>query len=325
MAGDAERRVLARADHRPGAIVEGEVEVGQHDRAFRRARDRRDEAGGRAIGAGRAGDDGGPAPRAVERLDFFVDSERDPRRPVDEAALAQPLRPTGEGDLEEIEGDAPIGVIKLGRERFELRPWRALDDHVVDQRREIAGEPVRLRRGRRDQRGLGGVENEAPVRVRPPDRALERLSPGAGEGGERMAARESADRRGDRRARGVLALGVEDRRRLVRLEGAERRDARQEQAPCAARREQRLGQRLGRALRRHIDRGVGERHRPARAGEALDQRAVQKGAAQGRQKRRPGGNREDFAARDGPCAPFRARLAKKGSRLFAKKRAKPKK
>ena len=309
MAGDAERRVLARADHRPGAIVEVEVEVGQHDRAFRRARDRRDEAGGGAIGAGRAGDDGWPAPRAVERLDLFVDGERDPLRPVDEAALAQPLRPTGEGDLEEIEGDAPIGVIKIGRERFELRPWRALDDHVVDQRREIAGEPVSLRRGRRDQRGLGGVENEAPVRVRPSDRALERLSPGAGEGGERMAAREPADRRGDRRPRGVLALGVEDRRRLVRLEGAERRDARQEQAPCAARREQRLGQRLGRALRRHIDRGVGERHRPARAGEALDQRAVQKSAAQGRQKRGPGGNREDSRR-----AMAHARLLERGSR-----------
>ena len=198
MAGDAERRVLARADHAPCAIVEVEVEVGQHDRAFWRARDRRDEAGGGAIGAGRAGDDGGPAPRAVERLDLFVDDERDPRRPIDEAALAQPLRPTGEGDLEKIEGDAPIGVIKIGRERLELRPWRALDDHVVDQRREIAREPVSLRGGRRDQRGLGGVEDEAPVRVRPSDRALERLSPGAGEGGERMAAREPADRRGDR-------------------------------------------------------------------------------------------------------------------------------
>ena len=47
-------------------------------------------------------------------------------------------------------------------------------------------------------------------------------------------------------------------------------------------------------MRRHIDRGVGQRHRPARAGEAVDKHAVQERAAQGRQKRRPGGNCEDL-------------------------------
>ena len=194
MAGEPERTVVAGADHRPCAIVEIEVEVGQHDRALWRAGDRRDEAGGGAIGAGRAGDDGRTAPRAVERLDLFVDEQRDPLRPVDEAALGQPLRPMGEGDLEEVEGDAPIGIIKIGRQRFEPRPRRALDDHVVDQRREIAGERVSLRGGRGDQRGLGRIDDEAPVGVGLADRAFERLSPGAGEGRERMAARQRADR-----------------------------------------------------------------------------------------------------------------------------------
>ena len=42
-----------------------------------------------------------------------------------------------------------------------------------------------------------------------------------------MAARQRADRGRHGRARGLVALGVEDCRRLVRLEGAERRDARQ--------------------------------------------------------------------------------------------------
>ena len=172
MAREPERRVVARADHRPGAVVEIEVEVGQHDRALRRARDRRDQAGGGAIGAGRAGDDGRTAPRsALERLDFVVDQERDPLRPVDEAALGEPERPMGEGDLEEVEGDAPIGVIGVGRQRLDLRPRRALDDHVVDQRRKIAGERVGLRGRRRDQRRLGGIDDEPPVGVDRADRA----------------------------------------------------------------------------------------------------------------------------------------------------------
>ncbi len=73
MAGEPLRTVVAAADHRPGSIVEIEVEIGQHDRALRRAGDGRDEAGGCAIGAGRAGDDGRTAPRAIESFDFFVD------------------------------------------------------------------------------------------------------------------------------------------------------------------------------------------------------------------------------------------------------------
>ena len=48
------------ADQAPGRLVEIEIEIGQHDRAMRRARDPRDQPRGRAIGAGRAGDDHGP-------------------------------------------------------------------------------------------------------------------------------------------------------------------------------------------------------------------------------------------------------------------------
>ncbi len=224
-----ERRLVACADQRPGAVVEILVEVGQHHRALRRARDRRDETGGCAIGAGRAGDDGRTAPRsAFERLDFVVDQERDPLRPVDEAAFGEPRRPVGKGDLEEVEGDAPIGVISVRRQRLDLLPRRALDDHVVDQRRKIAGERVGLSGRRRDQRRLAGIDDQPPIRVNFANRAAERLSPGAHKGCERVAARQRTDCRRQGGARSLFALG-EDCRRLVWLEGAQRRDARQDQ------------------------------------------------------------------------------------------------
>ena len=129
-----------------------------------------------------------------------------------------------------------------------------------------------------------------------------------------MAARRRADRRRQRGARSLFALGGEHCRRLVGFEGAERRDARQDEAPRAARRKQRLRQRLSGALRRHIDRRVGQRRRSARAGEVLNQDAVQERAAQGGQKRRAGGNREDFGAGERACAPFMRRAGEGKSR-----------
>ena len=129
----------------------------------------------------------------------------------------------------------------------------------------------------------------AACRIAPP----KRLSPGAGERRKRVAARQRADRGRHSRTGEFLSLRVEDRCRLVGLEGAQRSDARQQQASPAACRKQRLGQRLTRALRRHVDRRIRQRHRSARAGEAIDKRPIQKRTAQCRQKRRPGGNRED--------------------------------
>ena len=108
----------------------------------------------------------------VQRLDLVLDQECDPFRPVDEAALGQPVRPMGEGDLEKIEGDAPLGIIKIRRQRFEPRPRRALDDHVVDQRGQIASKRVSLRRRGRDQRRLGRIEDELPVGLRLPNCAF---------------------------------------------------------------------------------------------------------------------------------------------------------
>ena len=52
MASGSLRTVVLAANHRPGSIIEVEVEIGQHDSALWRARDGRDEAGRGAIGAG---------------------------------------------------------------------------------------------------------------------------------------------------------------------------------------------------------------------------------------------------------------------------------
>ena len=304
-------RLVACADHRPRAVVEIEVEVRQNDRALGAARNRRNEAGGRAIGACRAGDDRRAAPRsALHRLDFVLDQKRDPLRPVDQAALGEPFRPMREGDLEKVEGDAPIGVIKIGGKRLELRPRRALDDHIVDQRGKIARKRIGLGGSRRDERRLGRIDDEPPIGVNLADCAAERPSPGAREASERMTTRQRSDRGRQGGAGGLLLLSFEERRRFVRLESAERSDARQEQAPGPACREQRLRQRLSGALRRHVDGRVRQRHCAARAGEAVDQDAIEQGAAQNRQERRPGGNREDSG------------LAKRHARLLCGARGK---
>ena len=108
MACEPLRGVVACADHRPGALVQVAVEVRQNHRALWGARNRRDEAGGRAIGAGRSGNDGRAASRSLrERLDFALDQKRDPLRPVNQAALGEPLRPMREGNSEKVEGNAP--------------------------------------------------------------------------------------------------------------------------------------------------------------------------------------------------------------------------
>ena len=140
---------------------------------------------------------------AASRVDLGLDEQRDALGAVDEAVLGEPLRPVGEGDLEKVERDAPIGVVAVRRQRLEPSPVDALDDHVVDQRREVAGERIGLGRGRGDQRRLAPVEDEAAVGVGAADRAAQRLAPGADELRQRVAAGEFADR-GRRPARGAL-------------------------------------------------------------------------------------------------------------------------
>ena len=194
MAGDADRAVLARADHRPGAFVEVLVEVGQHHRALRRAGDCRDQPGGGAVGSGRAGDDRRAARGALRQgVDFGVDEQRAAPGAVDQAALVEPGRPLREGDLEEIEGDAPIGVECVGDESVEPPRIDALDDHVVDQRGQVARQRVSLGRARRHQRALAFVEHLAPVGLDAADGAAERLAPGARQSGQSHAAGEFAD------------------------------------------------------------------------------------------------------------------------------------
>ena len=116
MAGQSLRVAVARADHRPGAIVEMEVEAGQHDRALIGPGDGRDEPRSGAVGAGRAGDDGrSPASARNEPGDLGVDQSRNSGRAIDEALLHEPLRPGGKGDLQKVEGDPPVAVVGARR------------------------------------------------------------------------------------------------------------------------------------------------------------------------------------------------------------------
>ena len=80
--------------------------------------------------------------------------------------------------FKEVEGNPPVAVVGLRREAFERLRIDLVDDHVVDQRRKIAGERVGFGRGRGDQRRLALVELE-PARVRAADRAAQGLAPGA--------------------------------------------------------------------------------------------------------------------------------------------------
>ncbi len=293
MAGQPLRPVVPCADRAPGALVEMKVETGQHHCAPVAVGDRGDQLGGGAVRAGRARDDGRTEPRpGLERVDFGLHEQRDALGAVDEAVLSEPRRPVLEGDLEKVERDAPVGVVFLRRERIEPPPVDPLDDHVVDQRGEIGGEGIGLRRARGDERRLFCVEPKS-VGVDAADRAAQRLPPFAHEERERMAAGKLADRRQDARARRLQRLRVEECRRLVGLERAERRDSREKDALPPSRREQRLRERRGGALGRHIDGRACQRERPARAGKPLDQFTVDERSGERRQERRANGNRED--------------------------------
>jgi len=90
-----------------------------------------------------------------------------------------------------------------------------------------------LSRRRRDQRRLGGVDDEPPVGAGRADRAAQGLAPGAGQRRERVTAGQVADGRRQGGARGLVVHAGEEGRPLFRLEGAEGRDARQDEASRA--------------------------------------------------------------------------------------------
>ena len=146
--------------------------------------------------------------------------------------------------------------------------------------------------------GSARVEREPPVGADAADRASERLAPGARQPRQRHSPRQFADRRRDLFL-GERVVGERIERVAARLEGAERGDARQDQARSAARRDQCARQRRLGALGRHVDRRVGERERPAGAGESGDQRAVDERPRQRRRERDAGGNGKDVGVGQG--------------------------
>ena len=133
VAGQSLRVAVARADHRPGALVEMGVEVGQDDGALIGPGDGGDEPRGGAAGAGRAGNDGRPPAGARgEPCDLGFDQGRGTGRAIDQALLRQPVRPGGEGDFQEVEGDPPVAVVGVWRQCLERLRIDLVDDHVVD-------------------------------------------------------------------------------------------------------------------------------------------------------------------------------------------------
>ena len=227
MAGDADRIAVGIADQPPGGVVEIAIEVGQHHRALRRARDRGDQPRRRAVGAGRAGDDRRPA-RAVggERLDFGVDRQRGAARAIDQAALGEPVGPVGEGDLEEVEGDAPIGIEAVGDQI--VQPPGSTPSMMKSSIR-----PARSPASANAWAGLVATSGGSPSsKVEPSigadaaDRASERLTPGVRQPRQDHPARQVADRR--RRL-------VRRRMGRRRADRARRRSARRRRAGrCAA-------------------------------------------------------------------------------------------
>ena len=291
MAGARAGALAVGADHRPGVVVEVFIEVRQDDGALRGARDGADEARGRAVGAGRARDDRRAAGNSsAQRLDFLLHRLRGARRAIDEIVFGEPLRPRGNRDFEEVEGDAPIGIERVGDQAVEPLPRDALDDHIVDQRRQIARERERLRRARRDQRRLALVERDAAVGVDLPDGAAQRLAPRSGQPRQRQPPRELADGGPSLEARRVR--GVEDAEVRRRLERAERRDSRQDEARRPARGYELPRERRAGALSGYVDRRSREIQRTA-GGKAGDQHAREQRARQRRQEWRAGGEGED--------------------------------
>ena len=268
MTGDADRVAGGIAEQRPGGVVEVAIEIGQHHRALRRARDRGHQPSRGAVGAGRAGDDRRPASAVGgERLDLGVDRQRGATRAIDQAALGEPVGPMGEGDLEEVEGDAPIGVEAVG-DQIVQSPGSTPSMMKSSIRPARSPASAKACAGLVATSGGSAASNvEPPIGADAADRASERLTPGARQPRQDHPARQFADRR-RRLSVGERVVGERIERVAARLEGAERRDARQDEARPAARRDQRLRQRRGGALGRHVDRRVGERERPAGAGES---------------------------------------------------------
>jgi hypothetical protein len=262
------------------------VEIRQHDRAVLGARHGADEFGDGAIGAGGARHDRRAAGR--QPRDLALDTDLYALGAIGETALAKPRRPRFEGDLQEIEGDLPVGVKLIANDIAQALETDAFDPHVVDQRGEIARQHERLDGRRRDERRLARIGLDAPVRADLPDGAFQRAAPGRDEPGERHPPLQITDRR---------PLVERERRDLGKFslldgEDPERDDARHGEAVAPASLDKRLAKGASGALRRQIERSIGERER-IRPGKAGNQLSGKQRPRQRRQERCGSGYGED--------------------------------
>ncbi len=197
-----------------------------------------------------------------------------------------------DGDVEEIEGDAPVAIEILRAEGLDPRPGHVLDDEFVDQGREFAREVPGIGRRCRDQQGLLGSEAALAVRLDRHDGVAHGLAPAEDQPREDHAPGDGAERHG-KVGRDIVAEAcfLEQEFRIV--ESPERYDAGEEGRGRSEARGQRGPEGTGRSPGRDVEGGGREAERPGGPRKAVDKAPIEQGVAQRLEERRPRRDRED--------------------------------
>ena len=132
-----------------------------------------------------------------------------------------------DGDVEEIERDAPVAVELVGPERLDPVPGDPLDGEFVDQGGEFAREVPGVGRRGGDEQGLVGPCGAPPVGLDRNDGVAHRLAPGDDQPRQQHAPRDGAERLGQSVAESLAGAGVLEQELGV-VERAERHDAGQQ-------------------------------------------------------------------------------------------------
>ena len=162
-------------------------------------RDRAHQLRRRAVGSGRAEDDGRFV-NARQSRGLALDQPRASVGEIDRLAFGKDFRPAVNGDTQEIGRHAPIAVVLLRREIAHGRPVGAFDNEFVDQSAELSRERQRVRGRGAGDKLLRRVGDDRSIGSKSDDRAAQRLRPGQNELGQEETPFDFAD--GARQVRG---------------------------------------------------------------------------------------------------------------------------
>ena len=278
-------------DQPPGRLVERAVEARQHHGALILPRDGGQQARGGAIGAGRSdGDDRRACVDPCEPRDLVIDQPALPGRGIDELARVENVGPGLRGNAEKLDGHRPVAVEFMGGEVLQLRPVGILDDHLVDQRGEVAGEMPGLRRRARHQQGFALVGLDLGS-FDMGDRMRELARPCVHQPHQDHPALDGAHRVGHA-VHGAIAC-VKQQSRLDAFQMPERHDVRQQHGGAGQAADQFARQGARGAACRHIDGGGREIERRHIGADAVHNVAVQQMLREGRQERHAGMDGQD--------------------------------